>query len=236
MSVRPPHQKMCGSYSLCRKAIAVLSVLPLAVPSYLSAYAFVEFFSFTGPLQESLRALTGWQSARDYWFPSIRNTGGAVLVLSVVFYPYVFLAVVALLKLQGNRLVEASRALGRGPVATLLRVLLPALRPAIAAGVVLALMETLNDIGAVEYLGVETLTFTIFDTWLSRRDIAGAAQLTMVLLIFVFVLVLTERWARRQRQAQSSSARAAATAARVRAACARRATQGHGFITHFSPR
>ena len=184
-------------------------VLPLAVPSYLSAYAFVEFFSFTGPLQESLRALTGWQSARDYWFPSIRNTGGAVLVLSVVFYPYVFLAVVALLKLQGNRLVEASRALGRGPVATLFRVLLPALRPAIAAGVVLALMETLNDIGAVEYLGVETLTFTIFDTWLSRRDIAGAAQLTMVLLIFVFVLVLTERWARRRRQAQSSSERAA---------------------------
>ncbi|MAH87425.1 MAG: iron ABC transporter permease [Kiloniella sp.] len=180
-------------------------VLPLAVPSYLSAYAFVEFFSFTGPLQESLRAVTGFESARQYWFPSIRNTGGAVLVLSVVFYPYVFLAVVALLKLQGNRLVEASRALGQGPFGTLVRVLLPALRPAIAAGVVLALMETLNDIGAVEYLGVETLTFTIFDTWLSRRDIAGAAQLTMVLLIFVYMLVLTERWARRRQQARRGS-------------------------------
>ena len=171
-------------------------VLPLAVPSYLGAYAFVEFFSFTGPLQGLFRALTGFESAKDYWFPSVRNTGGAALILSLVFYPYVYLASVALLKLQGTRLVEASRALGQGAFKTFTSVLLPLLRPAIAAGVVLALMETLNDIGAVEYLGVETITFTIFDTWLTRRDAAGAAQMTMALLLLVFVLVFAERWAR----------------------------------------
>lgn len=137
-------------------------VLPLAIPSYLGAYAFVEFLSFTGPPQTLLRGIMGFESARDYWFPSVRNTGGAALILSLVFYPYVYLACVALLKLQGNRLVEASRALGKGPLGTLWGVLLPLLRPAIAAGVVLALMETLNDIGAVEFLGVETITFTIF--------------------------------------------------------------------------
>ncbi|MGB1155760.1 MAG: ABC transporter permease [Alphaproteobacteria bacterium] len=173
-------------------------VLPLAVPSYLGAYVFVEFFSFTGPLQSIFRGLTGLESAKNYWFPSVRNTGGAALILSLVFYPYVYLAAVALLKLQGNRLVEASRALGQGPWQTFVRVLLPLLRPAIAAGVVLALMETLNDIGAVEFLGVETITFTIFDTWLTRRDAAGAAQMTMALLLLVFALVLAERWARRR--------------------------------------
>ena len=171
-------------------------VLPLAVPSYLGAYAFVEFFSFTGPLQSLFRGLTGLESAREYWFPSVRNTGGAALILSLVFYPYVYLASVALLKLQGTRLVEASRALGQGTLRTFTSVLLPLLRPAIAAGVVLALMETLNDIGAVEYLGVETITFTIFDTWLTRRDAAGAAQMTMALLLLVFFLVYAERWAR----------------------------------------
>ena len=171
-------------------------VLPLAVPSYLGAYAFVEFFSFTGPLQSLFRGLTGFESAREYWFPSVRNTGGAALILSLVFYPYVYLASVALLKLQGTRLVEASRALGQGTLRTFTSVLLPLLRPAIAAGVVLALMETLNDIGAVEYLGVETITFTIFDTWLTRRDAAGAAQMTMALLLLVFFLVYAERWAR----------------------------------------
>ena len=171
-------------------------VLPLAVPSYLGAYAFVEFFSFTGPLQSLFRGLSGFESAKEYWFPSVRNTGGAALILSLVFYPYVYLASVALLKLQGTRLVEASRALGQGTVRTFTSVLLPLLRPAIAAGVVLALMETLNDIGAVEYLGVETITFTIFDTWLTRRDAAGAAQMTMALLLLVFLLVYAERWAR----------------------------------------
>lgn len=178
-------------------------VLPLAVPSYLGAYAFVEFFSFTGPLQALLRGLTGFESARDYWFPSVRNTGGAAFILSLVLYPYVYLACVALLKLQGSRLVEASRALGRGPLNTLFGVLLPLLRPAIAAGVILALMETLNDIGAVEYLGVETITFTIFDTWLTRRDAAGAAQMTLALLLLVFALVFSERWAR-NRQSDTS--------------------------------
>lgn len=180
-------------------------VLPLAVPSYLGAYAFVEFFSFTGPLQSLLRGVTGLESARDYWFPSIRNTGGAALILSLVLYPYVYLACVALLKLQGSRMVEASRALGRGALSTFWGVLLPLLRPAIAAGTILALMETLNDIGAVEYLGVETITFTIFDTWLTRRDAAGAAQMTLALLLLVFALVFSERWARsRQNEAASS--------------------------------
>lgn len=182
---------------------AVLSwalILPIAVPPYVAAYVFAEFFLFTGPVQTGLRALFGWQSARDYWFPDIRSTGGAAFVLSMVLYPYVYLSTRVVFLMQGRLLADAARTLGASALGAYWRVLLPVSRPAIVAGLVLVLMETLNDIGAVEYLGVRTLTQSVYSTWLSRGSLEGAAQIACVLLLFVIVLVLAERWARRHQR------------------------------------
>lgn len=171
-------------------------VLPLAVPTYLAAYAFVEFFSFTGPVQQLVRSAGGFRTARDYTFPEIRSLGGAVLIMSLVLYPYVYLATRSLFALQGRRLVEASQLLGAGQLRTLRRILVPMARPAIALGITLALMETINDIGAVEFLGVHTLTFSVFSVWLNQGDLGGAAQLALALLAVVLGLILIERRAR----------------------------------------
>ena len=110
-------------------------ILPLAVPTYISAYAFVEFFSFTGPLQEVVRVLGGYQSSRDYWFPDIRSLGGTILVLGLVLYPYVYLMVRALFNLQGSSVIDSARSLGAGRWRTLFKIILPMARPAIMLGV-----------------------------------------------------------------------------------------------------
>ena len=179
-----------------RRTLAWALVLPLAVPTYLAAYAQAEFWSYTGPVQEAVRALGGFASPRDYPFPSIRSMGGLVLVLSSVLYPYVYLSVRAMLAAQGPRMSEACRTLGAAPGRAARRVVLPLARPAIAIGILLALMEALNDIGAVEHLGVRTLTRSVFALWINRSDLAAAAQLALVLLAVVLVLVVAERAAR----------------------------------------
>lgn len=183
-----------------RRILAWALVLPLAIPTYLAAYAFGEFFHFTGPVQTTIRALFGFQSARDYWFPEIRSTLGAAIVMSAVLYPYVYLTCRVVFIMQGRNLAEAARTLGATPMRVFFRVLLPVARPAIAAGVALALMETLNDIGAVEYLGVQTLTFAVYATWLNRGSIEGAAQIALVMLALVFALLVAEQWARRRQR------------------------------------
>ena len=168
-------------------------ILPLAVPTYISAYTWGEFADFTGPLQSGLRALFGYTSSRDYWFPDIRSTGGAVFLLSLVLFPYVYLPARLAFTQQTASLLDVARVLGAGPWRLFTRVALPAVRPALAIGVILALMETLNDIGAVEYLGVRTLTFSVFDTWLNRSSLAGAAQLSLALLAIIGVLIILEK-------------------------------------------
>lgn len=147
-----------------RRVLSAALVLPLAIPSYLAAYAFGEFLDFTGPVQSALRAVFGYHSIRDYWFPDVRSLGGAVVVLSSVLYPYVYLSARAAFSMQGRFAAEAARTLGAKPLGVFFSVQLPMARPAIAIGLSLVLMETLNDIGAVEYLGVQTLTFTIYET------------------------------------------------------------------------
>lgn len=189
-----------------RRALSVALVLPLAIPSYLAAYAFGEFLDFTGPVQTAVRMLFGYQSLRDYWFPDIRSLGGAVLVLSSVLYPYIYLSVRAAFGLQGRYATEAARTLGASPLRIFLSVQLPMARPAIMIGLALVMMETLNDIGAVEYLGVRTLTFAIYETWLNRGNLAGATQIACVLILIVATLILLERRARsRQRFAAAKS-------------------------------
>ncbi|MEO0328246.1 MAG: iron ABC transporter permease [Pseudomonadota bacterium] len=183
-----------------RRTLQWALMLPLAVPTYISAYTFVEFFSFTGPIQESIRALGGYQSITDYWSPEIRSIGGTIFVLGIVLYPYVFLSVKTLLLLQGSNIHDSARSLGAGKMRLLFKITLPLARPAIVLGVTLALMETINDIGAVEYLGTRTLTFSVFSVWLNQNDLAGASQLAVFLLLIVFTLIFIEKKARGSRR------------------------------------
>ena len=180
-------------------------VLPLAVPTYIAAYAHVEFFDFSGPLQSYLRHWLGYTNARDYWFPDIRSVWGAGFVLSSVLYPYVFLTCRLVFSSHGASLLDASRSLGASPHRVFREIGLPMVLPALAAGGALALMETLNDIGAVEILGVKTLTFAVFETWLNRGSLAGASQLALLTLIIVAGLIWVERYARRKRDYASST-------------------------------
>ncbi len=180
-----------------------LLILPLALPTYITAYCYAEFLDYTGPVQTALRDLAGFQSFQDYWFPSIRSVGGAIFVFSAVLYPYVYLTARASFALQSVHVLEVARTLGRTGTGALLSVALPMARPALAAGLSLALMECLNDVGAVEYLGVRTLTLSVFDAWIQRSSLAGAAQLALVIFFFVIALVMLERYGRRQHRFQT---------------------------------
>lgn len=168
-------------------------LFPLAIPAYVGAYALVDFLDYAGPLQSALRAAFSWSTARDYWFPETRSLWAAVLVLSFALYPYVYLLARAAWREQSGRSYEVARALGCGPVAVFLRVGLPLARPAVAAGVALALMETVADYGTVQHFGVQTLTTGIFSTWLNGGNAGGAAQIALVILALILLLVGLER-------------------------------------------
>ena len=168
-------------------------LFPLAIPAYVGAYALVDFLDYAGPLQSALRASFGWTSARDYWFPQTRSLWAAILVLSFALYPYVYLLARAAWREQSGRSYEVARALGCGPWALFLRVGLPLARPAVAAGVALALMATVADYGTVQHFGVQTLTTGIFSTWLNGGNAGGAAQIALVILALILLLVGLER-------------------------------------------
>ena len=174
-------------------------VLPLAMPAYVMAYAYTDWLQFVGPVQTLLRELMGWSRA-DYRFPDVRSTGGAVLMFSLVLYPYVYLlARTAFLERAGG-LAEVGRTLGLSPRAVFWRLSLPLARPAIVGGVALALMETLADFGTVSYFGVQTFTTGIYRAWFSLGDRAAAAQLSMLLLAFVVLVLTLERLSRGRRR------------------------------------
>ncbi len=172
-------------------------LLPLAIPAYIGAYALVDFLEYAGPVQGAMRAAMGWQSARDYWFPEVRSVGAAMIVLSAALYPYVYLLARAAFREQSGSAYEVARALGTGPWGLFFRVGLPLARPAVAAGVALAAMETVNDYGTVSYFGVQTLTTGVFTVWLSGGNAGGAAQLSLVMLVLILGLVAMERAGRR---------------------------------------
>lgn len=173
-------------------------LLPLAIPAYLLAYTYTELLDYYGPVQSWLRSTFGWETIQDYWFPPVRSLGGAIIMLFLVLYPYVYLiARVAFLE-QSVRTLEASRSLGRGPWRSFFTVALPLARPAIMGGLALALMETLGDFGTVDYFGVTTFTTGIYRTWLGMGEPVAAAQLAAFLMLFVLILIASERWFRRQ--------------------------------------
>jgi iron(III) transport system permease protein len=179
-----------------RDAVDRLLVIPLAMPTYIIAYCYVELLDYAGPVQSGLRSLFGWRSAKDYWFPEIRSLGGAVFVLSAVLYPYIYLSARASFVQQSVCALEVARTLGQTAVGAFWTVALPLARPAIVAGVALVLMECLNDLGAVQHLGVETLTVAIYTTWLQRGSLAGAAQIAVLLLCVVAGLFWLEHSSR----------------------------------------
>ena len=179
-----------------RRTLSWALVLPLAVPPYLAAYAAAEFFLYTGPVQSLVRSLFGFQTIRDYWFPDIRSTGGAAFVMASVLYPYVYLTTRIVFLMQGRAIADVARTLGATQAKVFWRVLLPVARPAIVAGGALVLMETINDIGASEFLGVQTLTVSIYSTWLNRNSLEGGAEIALVMLILVLFLLVAEERAR----------------------------------------
>ena len=176
----------------------VALLFPLAIPAYVGAYALVDFLDYAGPVQSGMRAMFGWQSARDYWFFQVRSHGPAIIVLSGALYPYVYLLARAAFRETSAAGYETARALGCGPFALFWRVGLPMARPAIATGVALALMETVADYGTVLHFGVQTLTTGIFSTWLNGGNAGGAAQIAGVVLTLIFALMALERLARRR--------------------------------------
>jgi iron(III) transport system permease protein len=178
--------------------ISVALLFPMALPAYVGAYALVDFLDYSGPLQIALRATFGWQNARDYWFPEIRSTWAAVLVLSAALYPYVYLLTRQALREQSGGVYEVARALGQGGWGLFWRLGLPLARPAIAAGVALALMETVADFGTVTHFGVQSLTTGVFSTWLNGGNAGGAAQIAGVIMVLILMLVAIERSGRRK--------------------------------------
>ncbi len=181
-----------------RRTLEWLLVLPLAMPAYVMAYAYTDLLQYAGPLQSTLRELFGWETKADYWFFEIRSLYGAAGMLTLALYPYVYLlARVAFLD-QSPSLLEAGRSFGYQRWQLFWRVSFPLARPAIIAGMALAMMETLADYGTVSYFGVNTFTTGIFSAWYAQSDRVAAAKLATLLLFFVAVVLLLERLSRRR--------------------------------------
>ena len=174
------------------KLLEIALVLPLAFPAYVLAYAYTHVLDHPGIAQSTLRDVTGW-GPREYWFPEIRSLGGAAAMLILVLYPYVYLLARAAFLQQSGTTFLAARALGSSAWAAFFKVSLPLARPAIAGGVLLAVMETIADFGTVAYFGVQTFATGIYTSWFSLFDRAGAAQLALSLLSFALLLALLER-------------------------------------------
>ncbi|HIF51846.1 MAG TPA: iron ABC transporter permease [Thiotrichaceae bacterium] len=181
-------------------------LLPMAMPAYIIAYSYTGMLDVAGPLQSSIRELTGWQY-RDYWFPEIRSLGGAITMLSLVLYPYVYLLARAAFIEQSTCVLEVSRTLGCNAANAFRRVALPLARPAIMVGLSLVVMETLADYGTVQYFGVSAFTTGIFRTWFGLGNSLAAAQLSVLLLIFVAVFLYLEKRSRRQAKFYNSGSR-----------------------------
>ena len=172
-------------------------LLPLAMPAYITAYSYTGLLDVAGPIQSAIRSQFGLQFG-EYWFPEIRSLGGAIFVLSFVLYPYVYLLARSSFIEQSQHLRDVARLLGYSRTTAFLRITLPIARPAIVAGVSLALMETLADFGAVSYFGVSSFTTGIFRTWYGLGNIEGAAQLALMLLSFIIILLALEKSSRKR--------------------------------------
>ncbi len=182
-------------------------LLPLAVPTYIMAYATMDLMHPLGPIQTAIRAVFGIASPADFRLPDLRTMWGAILIFGFVLYPYVYLATRAMFLMQSACVIDVARTLGAGRAAAFFRVALPLARPAIAVGTSLVMMEALNDLGASDILGVRTLTVSIYSTWVNNSSLGGAAQIALVMLAAVLGLIALERWARRHQRFNTQAQR-----------------------------
>ncbi|HHQ4777968.1 TPA: ABC transporter permease [Aeromonas veronii] len=183
-----------------RRALQWALMLPMAMPSYIVAYVYTDLLDYSGPLQAGLRALFGWNSPADYWFPAIRSLGGAAWVLALVLFPYVYLLTRASFLEQSVSLIHSSRLLGCTPWQSFRRLSLPLARPAIMVAVSLVAMETLADFATVHFFAINTLTTAVYDTWLGYGSLATAAKLSCLMLFVVVLLIALERRSRSRQQ------------------------------------
>jgi len=171
-----------------RRLFDAALMLPLAIPAYVFAFVAVGLLDFSGPVQSWLRTQFG-----EIWFPPIRSAGGVIAVMVLAFYPYVYMLARAAFLAQGRSMFDTGRAFGLSPLRAFWRVALPVARPAIAAGVILALMETLADFGAVSVFNYDTFTTAIYKSWQGLFSLPAAAQLSSLLLLFIALALVSER-------------------------------------------
>jgi iron(III) transport system permease protein len=169
-----------------------LLILPLAMPSYILGFLTLSTLGPTGPVQDQWRAWFG----RTAWFPDVTSIGGAVVAFTLVLYPYVYLLARAALRDQAAGAYHAARILGAGPSEAARRVVLPLVRPAIAAGAAVVMMETLTDFATVQYFGVDTVSVGVFRIWRGTYDRDAASEIATVVLGFALVAIGLERIAR----------------------------------------
>jgi iron(III) transport system permease protein len=179
-----------------RRVLSWALILPLALPTYVSAYAWLDVMHPAGPVQSGLRALLGLTDQHAIPVPEMRSLAGCILVMGSVLYPYSYLAARTAFLTQGSELLRAGRGLGAGGWRLFCSIGLPMAWPAIGSGTALALLETLNDVGAAEFLGVRTLTVSVYVTWITRSSLEGAAQIALAILVLVALLLALDGWAR----------------------------------------
>ncbi len=182
-----------------RRTMEWLCLIPLAMPAYIVAYAYGDLLDYTGFVQSNLRFIFGWGSIRDYWFPSVYSIGGSIFVMSFVLYPYVYLTSRAAFLRQSMTLIEVSSTLGKSSIYSFFHIALPMARPAIIIGLILVIMESMNEFAAFEYYGVDTLSVGVYITWLGKNNLGGAAQIAIFMLLFVFLLMIIEKGLRKKR-------------------------------------
>ena len=185
-----------------RKVLEWALLLPAAIPAYIIAYTYTDFFEYAGFVQSGMRSIFGWETAQDYWFPEIRSLGGATLVMASVLYPYIYMVTRVAFRLTPASLFEIALVHNKSQFWT---VGLPLARPAIMAGLALVLMEVVSDFGTVEYFAIPTITLGIFNVWLGMNNIVAAAQISLVGFVFIVSLLGLELYARARQQFSGNS-------------------------------
>ena len=180
-------------------------MLPLALPPYIVAIVYTDLLDYSGPVQQSLRLVMGWQRSTDYFFPDIRSLCGAIIILSLALYPYLYLLLRGAFLGQSGGLSQAARSLGLSPLHAFFRVSLPLSRSALAVGLSLIAMETLGDFATVNYFAVSTLTTAVYDTWLELGSLTTATKISSLMLLALVILISLENYSRRKQKVYQRS-------------------------------
>ena len=181
-----------------RRILQWALMLPLALPPYIVAIVYTDLLDYSGPIQQIMREVMGWQHYADYFFPNIRSLPGAILILSLTLYPYLYLLLRGAFLGQSGDLFQAARSLGMSPLRAFFKVSLPLSRSATAVGLSLIAMESLGDFATVNYFAVSTLTTGVYDTWLELGSLNTAAKISSLMLLILVILISLENYSRRK--------------------------------------